>query len=92
MLSVLIIFMDSGLDLSESIAFMVKSDLLSASTDARGEIILRTDLAPRVFLETGIHEAMHALNWAIPEAIVEERARELSRWLWRLGYRRVEDE
>lgn len=57
----------------------------------RGEIILRTDLAPRVFLETAIHEAMHALNWAIPEAVVEERARELSRWLWRLGYRRTDE-
>jgi len=54
----------------------------------KGEIILFTNRAPKIFLESAIHEALHALNWSIPEDVVLERAQELARWLWRLGYRR----
>ena len=54
----------------------------------KGEILLWTKRPPQAFLESALHEAMHALNWHITEDVIGERARELSRWLWRLGYRR----
>jgi len=47
---------------------------------------------PRRFLETCIHEAMHAEDKDVPEQVVDRRAKSMERWLWRLGYRRVEDE
>ncbi len=61
-----------------------------AAHQKRGEVVLCEERPPKQFLETAIHEAMHALNWSIGEPIIEERARELARWLWRLGYRREE--
>ncbi len=56
----------------------------------RGEVLLWSGRPPKVFMEAAIHEALHAMNWAIPEAVIDERARELARWLWRLGYRKQE--
>lgn len=41
-------------------------------------------------LEVNIHEAMHALDWTKDEHYVTEHAKELARYLWRLGYRKVE--
>lgn len=40
------------------------------------------------FLETAIHEAMHAEDPDITERVIERRGRSMARWLWRLGYRR----
>ena len=54
----------------------------------KGEVLLFTERPPKQFLESAIHEAMHAMNWSIPEDVILERAHELARWLWRLGYRR----
>ena len=54
----------------------------------RGEIILFEGRTPKAFLEAAIHESMHALNWSIPEKVIEERAHEITNLLWRLGYRR----
>lgn len=45
---------------------------------------------PYDFLDTAIHEAIHAEDPDVPEQVVDRRARSLSRWLWRLGYRRVD--
>ena len=62
--------------------------LCVAQHNRRGEVLLFTERPPKVFLETALHEALHAMNWSIPEAVIKERAAELARWLWRLGYRR----
>ena len=40
------------------------------------------------FLETAIHEAMHAEDPDVPERVIDRRGRSMARWLWRLGYRR----
>ena len=38
-------------------------------------------------LELLIHEALHACNWHASEDKVEMTARDIARFLWRLGYR-----
>ncbi|GAF76799.1 unnamed protein product [marine sediment metagenome] len=48
-------------------------------------------LSPKEFHETAIHEAMHAEDPDACEQVVNRRAKSLSRWLWRLGYRRQTD-
>lgn len=40
------------------------------------------------FLETAIHEALHACKWSKREKDVDETARDISKFLWRLGYRK----
>ncbi len=39
-------------------------------------------------LETFIHEALHAENWAATEQVVTRVGREIGNFLWRLNYRR----
>ena len=51
-------------------------------------IYVDPELSPKLFLETAIHEALHAEDKDITEAVINRRAKSLSRWLWRLGYRR----
>lgn len=41
-------------------------------------------------LEVNIHEAMHACLWDLDEDAVDETSTDLARYLWRLGYRKVE--
>jgi hypothetical protein len=43
-------------------------------------------------LEVLIHEMMHAAGWHLEEEYVEEFADDLSRILWRLGYRGPNDD
>ena len=62
--------------------------LCVTQNNRRGEVLLFTERPPKVFLESAIHEAMHAMNWSISEDVIAERARDLARFLWRLGYRR----
>jgi len=38
-------------------------------------------------LETAIHESLHACFWAKTEDKVEQTAKDIARFLWRLGYR-----
>ena len=53
------------------------------------EIYVNTGLAPKIFLEKAIHEAMHAEDPTIKsEQVIDRRAKSMARWLWRLGYRR----
>ena len=42
-------------------------------------------------LEAIVHEALHAEDWSKAEEIVDRIAKEVSRFLWRLGYRRGND-
>jgi len=39
-------------------------------------------------LEVLIHEALHAANWDLDEAAVQETAEDIAKILWKLGYRR----
>lgn len=43
-------------------------------------------------MEVVIHEALHACAWDWDEEAVTETAHDITRLLWRLGYRRVEVE
>lgn len=47
-----------------------------------------TPLGSQLELESLIHESMHACNWAATEEVVTRSAHEITRLLWRLGYRR----
>jgi len=40
-------------------------------------------------LEVAVHEALHAAFLAAPEELVRVSARDIGRFLWRLGYRRI---
>lgn len=42
-------------------------------------------------LDVIIHEILHAAYWDLSEEAIEETGRDLSRILWRLGYREVKD-
>jgi hypothetical protein len=53
-----------------------------------GEVMVNADLTGKAHLETCVHEAMHACWWQTPEAEVTGAARDIARFLWRLGYRR----
>lgn len=53
------------------------------------EIFIRTDkISKRMFLDTCIHEALHASKWSLSEKDVNRMATEIAKFLWRLGYRR----
>jgi hypothetical protein len=47
-------------------------------------------LSPKSFMETAIHEAMHAEDPDVSEKVILRRGKSMANWLWRLGYRRVE--
>jgi len=53
------------------------------------EIVLDYSVCDREFLRIATHELMHALDWNKNEAKVHNDSKELARWLWRLGYRRM---
>ena len=53
-------------------------------------IYVDPELPPRHHLETAIHEAMHAEDHEASEQVIGRRAKSLARWLWRMGYRRIE--
>ncbi len=56
------------------------------------EIYVNADLPPKIFLEKAVHEAMHAEDPAIKsERVIIRRSKSLTRWLWRLGYRRQDE-
>ena len=43
-------------------------------------------------LDTIVHETLHACLWMASEEWVAETAADISKVLWRLGYRRIEEE
>lgn len=53
------------------------------------EIRIRDGLSPEATLDTVVHEVLHAADWHKDEAWVEQVASDLTRILWRLGYRRA---
>lgn len=52
------------------------------------EIIVSCHLPPRKFLDALLHEAMHCAFPAAPEQEIDRAATDLSRLLWRAGFRR----
>lgn len=54
-------------------------------------MLISCDLDTRVGLETAIHESLHACNWRATESSVTNTAYDIARFLWRLGYRKVDD-
>jgi len=57
-------------------------------TDDHLWLIIERDLSKRVGLETAIHEALHACRWAAKEDEVTVTAKDIARFLWRLGFRK----
>lgn len=52
------------------------------------ELWVMADVNTRNGLETLIHESLHACNWHREEIFVASTARDIARFLWRLGYRK----
>jgi len=51
-------------------------------------IYVDPEMGPKDFLETAIHEGMHAEDPEEKEQVIHRRAAAIARWLWRLGYRK----
>jgi len=54
-------------------------------------ILILADSKTRSELEALIHESLHAEDWSKSEEKVTRIGREVARFLWRLGYRRIEE-
>ena len=52
------------------------------------EIKIRRGQSSRAELDSIIHESLHASFWAKDESIVKQTANDISRLLWKLGYRK----
>lgn len=63
------------------------SGLCQAPNQEMPELTIMEGLDTEAGLETVIHEALHACNWAKVEYKVTSTAHDISRFLWRLGYR-----
>ena len=59
-------------------------------TTKNPKLCIYTGLKSRKALETCIHESLHACCFARGEEIVNQTAKDIARFLWRLGYRYVE--
>ena len=60
----------------------------NCDTDDYLWLIVERDLSKRVGLETAIHESLHACDWSANEDKVTTTARDIARFLWRLGFRK----
>ncbi len=54
-------------------------------------LVFDNTLKDKFKLEIEIHEALHALFFDMSEETVTEAAEDLTKFLWRLGYREQED-
>lgn len=61
----------------------------NCDTDTKLWMIIERDLNKKVGLETIIHEALHACCWAKSEKITAQAAKDIARFLWNLGYRKI---
>jgi len=59
----------------------------NCDTDNKFWIVIERDLTKKIGLETAIHESLHACRWTAREKTVEVTAKDIARFLWRLGYR-----
>lgn len=51
-------------------------------------IYVDCELSPKQFLETLIHECMHAEDPDVVEKVIARRAKSIANILWRVGYRK----
>lgn len=59
--------------------------------DKKGKTLkVDSSLTDRHELEIIIHEFLHGADWSKDEEWIEETSEDLSRFLWRLGYRKCE--
>lgn len=59
--------------------------------DKKGKTLKVDDsLTDRHELEIIIHEFLHGADWSKDEEWIEETSEDLSRFLWRLGYKKCE--
>jgi len=61
----------------------------NCDTDNKHWLVIERDLNKRIGLETAIHESLHACSWKTEEQKVEQTAKDIARFLWNLGYRKV---
>lgn len=54
------------------------------------KIKLRKDLDERELMTYAIHESLHACFWFMSEEFVNRAASDIARFLWRLGFRKVD--
>jgi len=64
--------------------------LTDQQDDGKQWLHILRGLDSRVGLETAVHEALHACDWKSREAEVASTAKDVARFLWRLGYRTKE--
>jgi hypothetical protein len=71
-----------------------KSDSgLTESPKLKGKrIFIREHLPMKKELDTTLHECLHAADWSKDEEWVEDTAHDITRILWRLGWRKVSDD
>lgn len=55
-------------------------------------IIPKAKHGPKILLEVAIHEALHACMWDLNEEPIFDSARDIAKFLWKLGFRLVECE
>ena len=63
-------------------------DGVAVGGNTRPEIMVNADLTGKAYLETLIHECLHACLPDLNEDRVHGTARDIGRVLWRAGYRR----
>lgn len=74
--------------------YKIDVDILDGQCDqynTTNTLQILTSLSTRKGLITVIHEALHAECWTASEETVERVSREVGSFLWRLGYRRVDN-
>jgi hypothetical protein len=55
------------------------------------EILIDSRLKDRDLLEVLLHEMLHAVDWQQSEEAIATQARDISKVLWKLGYRRSDE-
>lgn len=60
---------------------------LAGLTAYSSVILLAPDKSPKEYMNTAVHEGLHATNAALSEAEVERMAGDLTEILWKMGYR-----
>lgn len=71
--------------------YHIMTEVLDGWTDQQDDdqqwLLIMRPLDTRAGLETAIHEALHACDWKAKENEVTDVARDIARFLWRLGWR-----
>jgi len=60
--------------------------------DPQRKIKIHKNLVDQEELEVTIHEMLHACFWDIDEDVICEVGDDISRALWRMGYRKIEED